>query len=305
MNISYIANKEIDKVKWDNCIANSHNGIIYTYSWYLDIVSPNWDALINNDYSIVFPLTCKKKYGIQYLYQPIFSQQLGIFSKEPLTEEIFNQFLKSIPDKFKFIEINLNIHNYIKSLEYENIDRVTYQLNLHQTYENIRNDYSENTVRNIKKTEKNNIIIKCNNRNIDQLVDFFINTTLKYDKNITKKDYNILNQLVLKIIEKNIGQFYSAFTNDNILCACIFFVNSNNKSIYLFSSADEYAKKHGIMHKLIDTYIKSNSNKNIILDFEGSNILSLARFYASFGAKKYLYLHIKKNNLSKLISWIK
>ncbi|OIP03307.1 MAG: hypothetical protein AUJ97_04685 [Bacteroidetes bacterium CG2_30_32_10] len=61
MEIRYLKHKEIDKDKWDNCIEKAFNGIIYAYSWYLDIVSENWDALIEDDYKTVFPLTQKKK----------------------------------------------------------------------------------------------------------------------------------------------------------------------------------------------------------------------------------------------------
>jgi hypothetical protein len=65
-----------------NAIARSFNGIVYAYSWYLDIVSPGWDALVKDDYKSVMPLTWRKKYGIKYLYQPFFTQQLGVFSSD-------------------------------------------------------------------------------------------------------------------------------------------------------------------------------------------------------------------------------
>jgi len=44
--IIYHKHHEIDRDRWDECIRKSFNGIIYAYSWYLDIVSPQWEALI-------------------------------------------------------------------------------------------------------------------------------------------------------------------------------------------------------------------------------------------------------------------
>ncbi|HSQ44739.1 MAG TPA: hypothetical protein VLM16_07060, partial [Ginsengibacter sp.] len=79
MKISYLPQANIDKQKWDRCIDAAPNGLIYAYSFYLDAMSKNWDALILNDYEIVMPLTWNKKYGVYYLYQPFFTKALGIF----------------------------------------------------------------------------------------------------------------------------------------------------------------------------------------------------------------------------------
>ena len=63
----YLKHHQIDKKKWDSCIFYAKEGILYAYSWYLDIVAPNWDAIIllNKDsYISVMPLPVKTKYTI-------------------------------------------------------------------------------------------------------------------------------------------------------------------------------------------------------------------------------------------------
>ena len=92
--IKLYANNEINKRKWDSCVADSQNGLIYAYAWYLDIVSPNWSALIKEDYKAIFPLPIKKKLGISYISQPLFTQKLGLFSVNDL--EDVKSFLKAI-----------------------------------------------------------------------------------------------------------------------------------------------------------------------------------------------------------------
>ena len=94
--IQYIANDNLDYEKWDKCIIGSVNGNFYAKSWYLDIVSPNWKALIQDDYKAVFPLPIKKRLGISYISQPLFTQQLGIFSSE--CGKNFEEFLSQIPN---------------------------------------------------------------------------------------------------------------------------------------------------------------------------------------------------------------
>src|ERR1043166_572384 len=106
--IHYLEHSAIDKPKWDRCIESSANGMIYASSWYLDLVSPGWNALVEHDYQSVFPLTRRKKFGFHYLCQPPFTQQLGLFGRESSgNEEHILQFCGSIPTKYKLIEINL------------------------------------------------------------------------------------------------------------------------------------------------------------------------------------------------------
>ncbi|MBK6963997.1 MAG: hypothetical protein IPH20_08605 [Bacteroidales bacterium] len=56
MNIRLIRHTELDKTAWDNCIDKAVNGNIYGFSWYLDIVCDEWDALVAGDYETVFLL---------------------------------------------------------------------------------------------------------------------------------------------------------------------------------------------------------------------------------------------------------
>ena len=107
--IQYLQHNQIDKAKWDATMAKCGN--IYAYSWYLDVVHPNWEALVEDDYQSVMPLTGGKKFGVNYLFQPYFVQQLGVFSKAPMTPEKTEEFLNAIPKKYRFAEIRLNESN--------------------------------------------------------------------------------------------------------------------------------------------------------------------------------------------------
>lgn len=69
---------EIDRERWDECIRKSFNGIIYAYSWYLDIVCPSWEALIEGDYKIVMPLSIGKN-GTALFVPTIFCSAIGCF----------------------------------------------------------------------------------------------------------------------------------------------------------------------------------------------------------------------------------
>ena len=96
-----------------------------------------------------------------------------------------------------------------------------------------------------------------------------------------------------------------AKTSEGDLCAGAIFLTGLKKIIFLFSATSDVAKKQGAMSLIIDEVIKVNSQKDIVLDFEGSMDKNLARFYSSFGSKEVVYLHIKRNDLPAMIRWIK
>ena len=54
--INLIRRNNIDISKWNTCIERSINRRIYACSWYLDMVSNNWEAVVYGDYELVFPV---------------------------------------------------------------------------------------------------------------------------------------------------------------------------------------------------------------------------------------------------------
>ena len=84
---NYVPNSHLDRVKWDYCISNSFNHRIYGLSWYLDLVSENWDAIVYGDYKAVFPVIFKNRILFKTYYHPFFAQQLGLFISHNFSED--------------------------------------------------------------------------------------------------------------------------------------------------------------------------------------------------------------------------
>lgn len=298
--IKYLKNDEIDKTRWDKSIRSAFNGIIYAYSWYLDIVCDGWEALIENDYERVFPLTGRKKYGISYLFQPYFTQQLGIFSRSILSAEVVENFLQAIPKKYRYIEINLNTLNKIDSDGFEVTPQLNHELDLINAYDNISKHYSQNTKRNIKKAQKSGLTI-MKNQKPDVLIEMFRQNKGREIQHLKDKDYMMLRKLIYTCIYKGLAEIYGAFTDYNELCAGAVFVHSNKKSIFLFSGLDTKGREHSAMFMIIDAYIQDHAHQHLVFDFDGSNDTDLARFYKGFGSTECHYLRIHRNNLPGLV----
>ena len=299
--IKHLKHSEIDKNKWDECIQRADNGLIYAYSWYLDLVCNSWDALVEDDYQSVFPLTFNKKFNIHYLYQPFFAQQLGVFSQKILTTENVEEFLKLIPSRFRLIEINLNTQNKITNPAIPLKSSLTHELPLNDSYDILKNEYSTNLKRNIKKAIAAGVEIR-NNQSMKSIIEIFRNNKGKSISTFSDKEYFILEKLINTCDSKGLATVLGAYEN-NKLCAGASFIESNNKVIFLFSATNKQAFENGAMSLLINTFIKEHAQSNLTLDFEGSNNPDLARFYKGFGAKEKIYFQYYKNTLKQPLSF--
>lgn len=294
--IKYLKYDLIDKQKWDNCIDNAFNGSIYAYSWYLDIVCEEWDALVEGDYESVFPIPFKKKMGIHIIYQPFFTQQLGVFTRSKLTPDIVNEFLEAIPSRFKLIDLNLNIHNQIDLSGFSHHLMVNHELDLISDYEQLRKNYSTNTRRNLIKAEKSDLFI-VKEVKPDDIIELFRENRGKGIKVLKEFNYLRLRRLIYTCIYRDAGKVYAAYTSENELCAGAVFIESHRKPVFIFSGQSEKGKEKRAMFLLIDHFIKEHANKHLTLDFDGSNDEALSRFYKGFGSTRIDYLRISRNTL--------
>jgi len=294
--IRYLKHSAIDKKKWDECIDLSVNSIIYARSWFLDIVSPGWDAMVEDDYVSVFPLTHRRKFFVHYLYQPFFTQQLGIFTRNHLTETLVDNFLQLIPPHFRFAEINLNSMNKINPERYSCKRKINLELDLIETYENNQKNYDQNTRRNLKKAMNAGLILR---RKVepDELITLFRNNFGKNEGKLRFRNYENLRKLMLYCIRNNFSITLGVYLPDGTLCAGVFFLHDKSRWIFHFAASDKTSRETGAMFLLVDSFIREYSGQPVILDFEGSNDPNVARFYKGFGAKQGQYYQVTINQL--------
>jgi hypothetical protein len=302
--IRFVEHKNIDKSKWDSCIKESPDSNIFVFSWYLDIVCPDWSALVLNDYEAVFPLATRSKFLINYIYQPFFTRYFGAYSKTVVSEKLVNEFFAAIPEKYRYIEFCIHNSDPISIKDFE-VDEREYQvLELDQPYEKLYKKYSDNAKRSIKKSAKAELWVE-DNISPQEIVNLF-KTTKGIELDVFQsKDYKVLNDLMEACISRNQAESFGVYDQQNNLCAGAFFMRAGDRYIFLKSGVSETGKTIGAMHLLFDSFIRKYAEKNITLDFGGSSVESVARFYKNFGAKDCLYLQVKKNNLPLLVNWLK
>ena len=301
--INYIPYASINQQKWNDCIDRAVNGLIYGYAWYLDAMAEQWDALVLNDYEAVMPLTSNKKYGISYLYQPYFCASLGVFSKQPLTSDVTEGFLKSIPARFRYIDIYLNKDNLFPVNGFPLTERMNYVLQLNKPYNVLAESYRTNLKRNIKKAEQNMLQVKQ---------DVELNAILALAKETMQRVSAITDEQInrFKKIVEEAKKFQQAetlgiyATNGNLLASAVF-LYSHKRWYYILVGNHPNGKTLSASHYLIDRFIQLHEGEEALLDFEGSDVHNLAFFYSSYGATEERYAALRMNRLPKLLRWLK
>jgi hypothetical protein len=301
-NIQYLTHSQINKKKWDACIEHSSNGLIYGYSFFLDQMAKHWDALVLNDYEAVMPLTWNKKYGIYYLYQPFLTAQTGVFGNN-ITAGIVTSFLKTIPSKFKYWDFCLNHCNVFPLKEFDLHQRSNFVLNLDKPYSEIYATYRENIQRNIKKAEQSRCIVE-KGFNVERVIKLAI-LQMQSQGNESAENVNRFRNLYQQLHAKQMAITYGIVSaTSELLASCVFFF-SHNRAFYILVGNHPDGKIIGASHALIDAFIKDYAGKKMVLDFEGSDISSLAHFYSGFGAVNEIYAGIKVNRLAFYLKWMK
>jgi len=300
--IKYLQYKEIDKAKWDACISNAPNGLIYGYSFYLDCMAKQWDALVLNDYEAVMPLTWNKKYGFYYLYQPAFTASLGVFGKN-LTKEIIDDFVSMLPSKFKLVEISLNSGNIVGDSRPFSLLRSNYILPLNRSYEQLYKSYRDNHKRNITKAFQLGCRVSKEIA-IDEIIQLN-KEQLQHVDGTKPGDYPNFKKLYELLKSRKQAEAYAIIDPKNKILASAVFFFLHNRAYYIMVGNHPDGKTIGASHALIDAFIKDHAGQNLILDFEGSDIRNLAFFYSGFGATEEIYPALKINRLPFYVKWLK
>ena len=301
--IRLLKHNEINKRRWDDCINKSFNGNVYALSWYLDIVHPNWNALIENDYERVMPLTNSKKFGFSYMFQPFFVQQLGVFSTSQLSQDDVDNFINAIPQQYLLTQYRLNSYNKV---DYDSdiiAKHRNVELDLIYDYQYLYNNYNNNTKRNLAKAEAAGLSIN-NNINPEIIINLFRNNRGKDIKHWKDKEYNRLLELINTAISQECCFTIGINDIDNNTIAGAVFMHSHDRIIFLFSGSDEAHKDKHALTMLLDNVIREFSETQYTLDFEGSDNDGLARFYKGFGGAEVFYPEVKYNNLKGILKFI-
>jgi hypothetical protein len=286
----YLTRNEVDDNKWNRCIDTASNKLIYGYSFYLDHMSPGWNAIVLGDYEMVMPITWRRKWGIRYLYQPAFTQQLGLFfAGKPDPQVLFNV-LEFCKKHFRFAEIALNHLNSVTGGVLKN----NFVLHLHASYNVIRNNYKNDLINNLKVAGKQKLSYSPGD--VSHILKTFREEYGARLPQISDNDYQAFLRLCetapehVTIMCRKVGD-----AENNLLSGAIL-LKTKERMILAACVTTAIGKRKSATHFLLDHLIQDFAGTDVLFDFEGSDIPGIASFYKTFAPanQPYYFLHYNK-----------
>lgn len=303
--IHYLRHHQINKQKWDACVEASEEGVICVLSWYLDIVSPNWHALVDEEadlYVTVMPLTGTSKMGFARLGSPHFCQQLGIISIKPNTNiSMAEQFLKETVKRFRFVHnykfITENTHALAQlSSGLQLSPRHTRYLSLSRPYHDIYRGYNRDRKMNLKRAKRAGLTM-AESDDIEPMLDFFkAHVAHKVVGGVAEPTYQMLRDLYSKIKAYGLGKLFYTSIDGKLNAGCLF-TKYKGKISYTFNAADTIGRVSNGRTLILDEIIRQHAESAYAFDFESPAIEQIDQFYASFGAKQVQYYALHHNAL--------
>lgn len=293
--IQFKTHENIDKAKWDDCVKQSPGGFPYACSWWLDVVCPGWAALVMDDFEAVMPLPLRRKFTYSYVFQPYFTQQLGILSKNPVDAAMTSAFLSAIPGKFRYVRIHLNNSNALPG-DFNFTYRRNYTLSLTQGAANLTGNYHRNCRRNIQKAKHAGLTLDTGpgplafSRFIERHLDRQLGR-------VPHSIYPTLTRLIQVAREHCSSEITGVYDKQHELAASGWFVFTPARCLFLICASTKKGRDQQAMYLLVDDMIRRQADTGRVFDFTGSNLPGVAYFDAGFGAIETFYPTWVRNNL--------
>lgn len=298
MNINYLTYEQIDLKKWDQCIKRAVNGSIFGYSWFLNIVSPGWGALVDENYENVMPITYQTWLGIKLMLQPCFAPNLGVYCSNVLDKETVTAFIEKIPEDFRYVNIRLNKHNRYTGAKPKILDGVHYELDLIEDYYKIRSRYSKPVCLALSESAEKKITIVPGLNSIS-LTRLIVSSSHFPNRWLFHKRYKHLSSLVSTAVRYRIGKVYGAYTPNNQLCAAAFFIWSHQRATLLALAVTKKGRSVHALEAIIDEFIRTHAEESMTLRFDYATRSKFESIYKGFGAKAFGFIGIRVFRLWK------
>jgi hypothetical protein len=299
--IRHLRHTEIDKAWWDQALIRCADRSWYAQSWVLDGMSPGWEALVDDEHGAIMPLTWRRKWGVDYLFQPFGLQHLGVFAPEPSQMQT-TRLMLAIPARFRYWDISLQHVAGFNTIDHDRIQERTNQvLPLDRTIEELRASYSQGHRRNLKRPDAD---VVFSSMTADDFADLFKRTTGTRFGASAMKGLDALRAVMAEGVLR--GQCnIVCVTRKGAVLGAICFATWEGRTILLKSANTGEGIEARAMFRIIDYWIERHAGSGLLLDFAGSMTPSVARFNAGFGAQPRVYLRLVRNLLPAPLRWLK
>lgn len=300
-----------DRAAWAALHAASPQATVYTAAWWLDAVTGSrWGAVADvapdGTYRAALPMPLRRRWrglGPLEVFQPFFTQQLGVLARPDYAP--VDAPADAPPDTAPFLAAlpaglraygQLHVANKLAEPPpgFQTSERLTYHLDLTPAYPVLAAGFHQNHRRNLKKAAE--MQLTAENADIaPAIIALFRRTKSVALPEFKPRHYALLARLATGLAARE--QLLTLTARDGTTGALLaggLFATAGRQVIYLLGATTETGRRQGAAHAVLAAVIRREAGSGRQLDFEGSMVPSVARFYAGFGAHPVPYLTFER-----------
>lgn len=284
MNFKITHRTQLNLRKWDDLVQISATSRIYGLSAYLDAVyGEKWAVVTDSGFTFGMVIFPSVRWFLPSLTQPPFIQTSGLYGKK-CTEEELRALLSLLNRKYWKIGFSLKGEIPEATPGFRTEKRLNLFLPLSTSYNLIKAGYSNNLKRILNKDSELLIAEEPPAR------EFISLAQKKFPPiQLGLLDNKQFERYVNRCHRAQLAEFITARNSSGELLAGLIAVKDENRLYLTFTVTGTRGRALNAMHFLIDRLIEKYSGANYTLDFEGSSISGVARFYRNFGTLEEYY----------------
>jgi hypothetical protein len=219
-----------------------------------------------------------------------------------VTDDLVALFIRNIPAKFRYIDIDLNEGNKYEATGLR--IRNNYTLDLSDNYSVLRQNYNRHARRKLNKAAESGLRI-TEGLAVEELVDLYL-AMMQGRERISLDEAKRFTRLC-----KEAGQFadecntIAAVNEHGRVVSSDLYMVKNGRVYSLLAGNTEEAYDTGAFYLVLDSLIRKFAGSGYLFDFEGSDKPGIAFLFRCLGGLQSQYPHIQMNRLPLPIRWLK
>ncbi len=286
-----LPSSHIDAPKWNKCISNSQNGLIYASSDYLNAMADNWHGIVIDDYRAVMPIPWRIKMRFRYAYMPAFMQQLGLVGDYTMTD--LEAVLRTLPDFVSLADIHFNFSNTALSSRKEVSAKTNLVIDLSDGYDTIYALYRKDLKENIRKAGQ----LSYENYTVEQARDLYRKQYAARMPHVSDVDYHHFSELCARFHQHDQCIVRCVQDEDATVLASAILLKDTRRIYNLANAVTPQGREKAANDFLLDRILHEFAGQPLIFDFEGSELRGVKAYYEKFGAVNQPYFYYHYNGL--------
>ncbi len=296
-------------------MATATEPVPYAYSWWLAATAGRWDAVVEVEdntevYLSLFPLPIKRRPWGREVYQPPFTQQLGLLITAGSRHRHVLDYLTLVTGRFArfYLQLHTGLELASAPAGFHLTQRQTYQLSLAPHYPALLAGFEADYRRRLRRNQEHETpLVVTPTLSAEALITLFQTEAAGQAAGLKPQAYDRLKKLLAELQTRGMGQVLEVRgPKTNELLAGAAFVTHPHRLIYLFAASSEMGRQVGAPLLLLNYIIQQHAGtRGLLLDFEGGMIPSIARFFANFGAAAVPYVALSQTRKPWYLSWMR